>query len=344
MQSTIRKMLFIIIVCSALAALLWYFPSFHIAPNDPIFIGNVYSCGVFLTALSLFFIPGLSFAIEALILQVLISVPILSKIWLSFYIYIESEHFYIEIGYIECWLYIAAYLLISMLQYGRGTSREAEKGKINRMNAPNKLVCKCCGEALFHQDVFCANCQTINPRVKAMLDAHPNRPPLDYQPLSGENRLRCPHCKASYPGPGPIEFTTWSPIIGCESCHNFFIDDTLIEWSLSSQSRKSRLIIGKPLTITVVLFLSYGYCTGCSNYGLYPFLVLMYLFCRALLFRTVHYREIQNSILRLKRNPEYPKILIDMDYGKYMDKRYQSSMRFKPSSWLDIIKDAFSFH
>ena len=45
MQSTIRKMLFIIIVCSALAALLWYFPSFHIAPNDPIFIGGLHKAG-----------------------------------------------------------------------------------------------------------------------------------------------------------------------------------------------------------------------------------------------------------------------------------------------------------
>ena len=345
MQSTIRKMLFIIIVCSGLAALFWYFPSFHIAPDDPIFIGAIYSCGLFITTVSLLCIPGLSFTIEALILQIILSFPIWSKVWTLLSIYIEYEYFFMELGYIECWLYITAYFLISMLQYERGTAYQAENGKTKRINAPDKLICKHCGEALFPQDVFCNNCQTINPRVKAMLDEHPELHPADYQPIISRDRDCCPHCEAGFSsaGSGPLGLKVGSPIIGCKHCHNFFLVHSYNEWSVSNRSYKRNLMFGDPITITIFLVLAYGYCTGCANYWLYPGLMGLYLGYRFLLFKTVHYEKIQESNLRLARNPEYPQILISMDYGKHMDQTYHSMMRFKPLTLRDIIKDAFHF-
>ena len=343
MQNTIRKILFAIALCLGLAVLFWYFPSFHIAPNDPIFIGVLYRIGLCVVVFSPFCIPGLSFAIETLILRIIISAPIWSEIWSAIYICFESELFPMSLSYIECWLYITAYLIIALLQYGRAATREAEREKVKRINAPNKLTCKCCGEAMYPQDVFCNHCQTINPRVQAMIDAHPDRPPLEYQPLAGKNYLRCPHCRSNYIGPGPIGLTICTPIIGCKNCHNFFIDDTLVDWSVVNRSYKHLLMIGKPFTSVVVLILSYGYCTGCSNYWLYLPLIVLYLFYRFLYFRTVHYKEIHKSKLRLERNPEYPQILISMDYSKHMNKQYYPLMRFKPPSWLDIIKEAFTF-
>lgn len=341
MQNTLRKILFAIAVCFGLAALLWYFPSFHIAPDDPIFIGALYRFGLFVVFLSPFCIPGLSYAVETLILHIIISAPIWSEIGSAVSTYFESELFPLSLGYVECWVYITAYLIISLLQYARAAAHNAEREKVKRTNAPDKLICKYCGESLLPQDVFCGNCQTINPRVKAMLEAHPNRPTLDYQPLVGEKYLRCPHCKANYLGPGSNGLTICCPIIGCKQCHDFFIDDTLIDWCVANRSYKHHLIIGKPFTSIMALILCYGYCTGCSNYWLYFPLVGLYLFYRFLYFKTVHYEEIQKSNLRLERNPEYPQILISMDYSKHMDQRYHPLMRFKPLTLRDIIKDAF---
>ena len=220
----------------------------------------------------------------------------------------------------------------------------ASQNKKTQINAPNKLICKHCGESLLPQDAFCNNCQTINPRVRAMLNTQPKRPPLDYHPSLGRKVRRCPHCEANYSGSGLNKFTSCSPIIGCDYCHNYFIDDKLIEWSVAGRSNKTKLVIGSPITIICVLSLAFGYCTGYSSYWLYPLLVGLYLIYRILLFNTVHYEKIQKSNLRLKHNSDYPQTLIDMGYNKHMDKRYNPLMKTKPTSWLDFIKDVLTFN
>ena len=58
MQNTIRKILFAIALCLGLAVLFWYFPSFHIAPNDPIFIGVLYRIGLCVVVFPLFAFPA----------------------------------------------------------------------------------------------------------------------------------------------------------------------------------------------------------------------------------------------------------------------------------------------
>ena len=50
---------------------------------------------------------------------------------------------------------------------------------------------------------------------------------------------------------------------------------------------------------------------------------------------------------RLKRNPEYPKLLINMGYGYIMEEKYYSLCKTPLSPFKDkvktILKDAFTF-
>ena len=214
-----------------------------------------------------------------------------------------------------------------------------------------RMKCEYCNSPMKENDVFCKSCWKITPKVREMINAHPNRHPNDYQIYSTGYSYRCPHCG------GIIKSTLFeripglkidSPIKRCKKCQKYFLDTYNIEWSVSSTSYVSNHYFAPWLFFLIEIYL-FDFISDLFSVQWAFICCFIYLLLhfpiRILLSEFAQKRAKERSQKRLEQNPEYPQLLADMGYGEKMAAKYHTMMKQPPrkTTLKEILKDAITF-
>lgn len=213
--------------------------------------------------------------------------------------------------------------------------------------------CTGCGRQLSETEVFCEECQTISSAVTQTLADNPNKSCDDFvrrvHQYHGEYYTDCPHCGITYEDKAAqFSLPIYSPIVICENCHLAYLRPEKDEWSVVSLTEKLiSLLLRNDRWMIVCLFICIIIFTMCQNFersfaiGLWGIPIAAFFFYVAHLF--LDQKKIQLSKKRLEQNPDYPQILADMGYGKYMSKKYHNLLKDKPMTLKEVLKEAITF-
>lgn len=175
-----------------------------------------------------------------------------------------------------------------------------------------KETCIHCGAPMETEEIFCASCMKITPRVQEMLDTYPDRQPHEFLSFSEADRtdFQCPHCHA-----GNIHQHTeyvHTPIICCPACHEYFLSTSIPEPYLNLQPSKyidllTRIINGW-LVILAVSFVIH------LPKWLWFLITAAYTILQYRNYPKENLKRYQDSKHRVDANPSYIQILADMGY------------------------------
>lgn len=298
-----------------------------------------------------FFATGtfLNFMFAIIIPGFLIKVETLASIFMVFFLFMLSQQKDWMPTFFSALWGVVLYLLILNLQILRGGNLAIKKD-IEKLEIYNLLeFCKHCGSPMCPEDVFCFNCWTITPKVKKMLSNSPGKYPYQYRTYQRKRKFLCPHCNSFYAhhqvkdGTGKL---IGFPIVFCKNCKNYFIDDELLEYSVAHAKYKNNRFLFFFLLVLTPIYIFLGFSQFFSvplSLVLTAVYIAVYILCYIVWNKIVTKELIEESRLRLERNPDYPQILIDMGYGNLMDEKYQVSYRKQEMTWKDVIKEAFTF-
>ena len=227
-----------------------------------------------------------------------------------------------------------------------------DKQKVKQQRQASSIHCHHCGAPMLESDVFCENCWKITPKVQEMLDSHPDRNPEFYTKVLYRGKKRCPHCKEIYQHDQDRYVNRYHgiPIRHCNHCHQYFLEFIAYEWSVCKTLFKFRKIAERLL---VSFYFSSFFFIFPESVNLQEDLFLFVKYCviSTAIYFAWHFafirRKQTESCMRLKRNPEYPKLLINMGYGYIMEEKYYSLCKTPLTPFKDkvktILKDAFTF-
>lgn len=271
--------------------------------------------------------------------------------WLEFFIQIPI---FLVNSLIE--IPIISVPILLLFTYGL-TKKTIQRSHINKQRIVSDFQCNYCGEPILERDVFCKNCQTITPKVQEMLDRNPDKKPDFYCNLDSGYKLRCPHCRTFHRYPrryyAPNNFGT--PIIYCTHCHNYFLDRAYIEWSVAPFFIKCQeffsighLIFYLSFFLIIISSITDGDWLIAHDFTFLLLILLGIHFSFALTRYIVLKRKtFREANMRLQQNPDYPQILINMGYGKMMDKKYHHLSKeiilSRKDKVKELLKDAFTF-
>lgn len=242
--------------------------------------------------------------------------------------------------------------ILFLLAYGL-TKKSIRTTHTNTRRSTSDLHCHCCGDSMLESDIFCQSCQKITPKVQEMLKRNIDKKPDYYRDIDNGYKMRCPHCRALYRSSKALfpPERYGSSIKYCGSCHNYFLDDMYTEWSVSSHYIK--FIEFFPLGFLIIFISFIFFIIGSIAYGdwlmarEFTVLLIVILSIRSayvlVQHKIINKKIFHNSNMRLKQNPDYPQILADMGYGRYMNKKYHHLRKDKPTTIKDFLKDAFTF-
>ena len=292
-----------------------------------------------------FGLEGIKPKIVTLLLLVVASLPSLPFTIAFFGAYDLFERYNIPEVYTFAQSYTSciAYLLILEFQYGRTLHQSRNANPSPRTRKKATSVCHSCGAAMLPEDVFCAHCQTMVPNVQQMLDKYPQKKPEDYL-VQTKSKQRCPHCNGVYSkrvgGTGGLNLHT--PIICCRHCREYFLDELYNEWSVAGRRYRMIKIFFEPLGVSSILYFG-GWLIAVSKWYFIGLFLALYIIACLIWYNIATTAAIQESQLRLERNPEYPLILAKMGYIEVMDQKYHYLLNYKPTRLSDFLKDAFTF-
>lgn len=197
--------------------------------------------------------------------------------------------------------------------------------RTNTVPSPTTL-CLHCGIPVSSKQLFCSNCHTMSPKIKDVFIKFPKKHHLkhhlDFAERKNKGYRHCPHCDEITIRTYGIFPSMGIPVRICGNCQNIYLSDLYCEWSMATITDKIIMCIfdGPHLILYVLLLFQMLEQTLPISIGLISLAVIVFL--RVVWFFTISIFDIRESEARLKANPEYPKILVDMGY-QILDKRYK---------------------
>ena len=255
------------------------------------------------------------------------------------------SEFQIELLFLIC-------LFPTLLVLGTVVDIISKKRKIAERRT-SSIHCHHCGSPILESDVFCENCWKITPKVQEMLDVHPKRAPEFYTKVLYRGKKRCPHCKVIYQHHEDryVNRHHGIPIRYCTHCHQYFLEFIAYEWSVCKTFFKFSKSAER---LFLSFYFSYFFFIFPESVNLQEDLFLFVKYCviSTAIYFAWHFafirRKQTESCIRLKRNPEYPKLLINMGYGYMMSEKYyplcKATLIPLKDNIKNLLKDAFTFH